>query len=209
MASILNRFQLLRPLFSGTSTNGATMTADTAASNLPEGSRKATVAAGCFWGVEHMFRKAFGNGKGLLDARVGYVGGDTTNPTYRAICSGRTGHAEALQVVYDPARVTYRQLLEFFFKMHDPTTKNRRGPDVGSQYRSAVFYHDDEQEKVARNVSDKVSKEWFKGGKIATEIIPAGEWYDAEAYHQSYLDHNPGGYECPSHYLRNFPPLSE
>ena len=91
MASILNRFQLLRPLFSGTSTNGATMTADTAASNLPEGSRKATVAAGCFWGVEHMFRKAFGNGKGLLDARVGYVGGDTTNPTYRAICSGRTG----------------------------------------------------------------------------------------------------------------------
>ena len=100
MASILNRFQLLRPLFSGSSTNGATMTADTtttggsggaAASNLPEGSRKATVAAGCFWGVEHMFRKAFGNGKGLLDARVGYIGGDTTNPTYRTICSGRTG----------------------------------------------------------------------------------------------------------------------
>ncbi|KAI9752630.1 MAG: Peptide-methionine (S)-S-oxide reductase [Lichina confinis] len=155
------------------------MTADTtttggsggaAASNLPEGSRKATVAAGCFWGVEHMFRKAFGNGKGLLDARVGYIGGDTTNPTYRTICSGRTGHAEALQVVYDPARVTYRQLLEFFFKMHDPTTKNRQGPDVGSQYRSAVFYHDDEQEKVARTVTEKVSKEWFKGGKIATEV---------------------------------------
>lgn len=180
-----------------------------ATSSLPDGAQRATVAAGCFWGVEHMFRKAFGNGQGLLDAKVGYIGGDTKNPSYRAVCAGRTGHAEALQVVYDPSRVTYRELLEFFFKMHDPTTKDRQGPDTGSQYRSAIFYHDPEQEKTARTVTEKVQAEWWKWGKVVTEIIPAGEWYDAETYHQLYLDKNPYGYECPSHYLRNFPPLSE
>jgi peptide-methionine (S)-S-oxide reductase len=116
--------------------------------------------------------------------------------------------AEALQVVYDPEKVTYRSLLEFFYKMHDPTTSNRQGPDVGSQYRSAIFYHDAEQEKIARDVTDKVNKQWWKGS-VATEILPAGKWWDAEQYHQLYLDHNPGGYECPSHFLRSFPPLSD
>lgn len=116
--------------------------------------------------------------------------------------------AEALQVIYDPEKVTYRSLLEFFYRMHDPTTSNRQGPDVGSQYRSAIFYHDAEQEKIARDVTDKVNKQWWKGG-VATEILPAGKWWDAEQYHQLYLDNNPGGYECPSHFLRSFPPLSD
>ncbi|KAI9755790.1 MAG: hypothetical protein M4579_004153 [Chaenotheca gracillima] len=174
---------------------------------FPEGSQKATVAAGCFWGVEHMFRKAF-DGKGLLDAKVGYIGGDTKNPSYRSVCSGRSGHAESLQVVFDPEQVSYRQLLEFFYKMHDPTTKNSQGPDTGTQYRSAIFFHDEDQERIAKDITDKVQKEWWRAGKVVTEIIPAGEWYDAETYHQLYLENNPSGYECPSHYLRSFPPLS-
>lgn len=115
--------------------------------------------------------------------------------------------AEALQVVYDPTKITYTSLLEFFYKMHDPTTANRQGPDVGSQYRSAIFYHDAEQEAVAKDITKKVNEQWWKGA-VATEVLPAGEWWDAEAYHQKYLDVNPGGYECPSHFLRSFPPLS-
>lgn len=174
---------------------------------LPAGAEKATVAAGCFWGVEHMYRKAFDN-RGLLDARVGYIGGDAKDPSYRSVCSGRTGHAEALQVIYDPEKVTYRQLLEFFYKMHDPTTLNRQGPDTGTQYRSAIFFHNEEQERIAKDITEKVEKEWWKKN-LTTEIIPAGEWYDAETYHQLYLDKNPGGYECPSHFLRKYPPLSE
>jgi peptide-methionine (S)-S-oxide reductase len=114
--------------------------------------------------------------------------------------------AEALQVTYDPQQITYRQLLEFFYKMHDPTTSNRQGPDTGSQYRSGIFYHDVEQERVAREVTKQVNEKWWKG-KVVTEILSAGEWWDAEAYHQKYLDNNPGGYECPSHFLRSFPPL--
>jgi len=174
---------------------------------MPEGSELATVAAGCFWGVEHMYRRAFAN-QGLIDARVGYIGGDMSHPSYRAICSGQTGHAEALQVTYDPSKVSYRTLIEFLYKMHDPTTANRQGPDVGTQYRSAIFFHSPEQEKIAKDVTERVQKEWWKQGKIATEIVPAGEWWDAEKYHQRYLDANPGGYECPSHFLRKFPPLS-
>ena len=115
--------------------------------------------------------------------------------------------AEALQVVYDPTKIEYRSLLEFFYKMHDPTTENRQGPDVGTQYRSAIFYHDAEQEKIAKEITKKVDEQWWKGG-VATEVLPAGQWWDAEAYHQKYLDVNPGGYECPSHFLRSFPPLS-
>ncbi|KAF2662024.1 peptide methionine sulfoxide reductase msrB/msrA [Lophiostoma macrostomum CBS 122681] len=175
--------------------------------SVPEGTKTATVAAGCFWGVEHVYRRTFGN-KGLLDARVGYIGGDTKNPSYRSVCSGRTGHAEALQVVYDPNQVSYRTLLEFFYKMHDPTTANAQGPDMGSQYRSAIFFHDAEQEKVAKDVTAKVNKQWWRG-KVVTEVLPAGEWYDAETYHQIYLDKNPSGYECPSHYIRKFPALSD
>ena len=115
--------------------------------------------------------------------------------------------AEALQIHYDPAKITYTQLLEFFYKMHDPTTSNRQGPDTGSQYRSGIFYHDAEQESVAREVTKKVNEQWWKG-KVVTEILPAGEWWDAETYHQKYLEKNPSGYECPSHFLRKFPALS-
>ena len=171
--------------------------------SAPEGAQTATIAAGCFWGVEHMYRRKFAK-KGLLDARVGYIGGDTKNPSYRSVCSGRSGResnlwlcsenitntaidAEALQVVYDPEQVSYRMLLEYFYKMHDPTTENLQGPDRGTQYRSAIFYHDAEQEKIAKDVTDKVNKEWWKG-KVTTQVLPAGEWYDAETYHQRYLD---------------------
>jgi len=184
-----------------------TMTAPPPPQSYPAGSQIATVAAGCFWGVEHVYRRTFAN-KGLIDARVGYIGGDKDNPSYRSVCSGRTGHAEALQVVFDPEKVTYRQLLEFFYKMHDPTTVNRQGPDVGSQYRSAIFYNNEEQEKIAKDVTSKVNTEWWKG-KVATEVLPAGKWWDAEKYHQRYLEINPSGYECPSHFIRNFTPLSE
>jgi len=127
-------------------------------------------------------------------------------------------------VIYDPTKITYKQLLEFFYKMHDPTTSNRQGPDTGSQYRSGIFYHSSEQENVAREVTKQVNEQWWKG-KVVTEILPAGEWWDAEAYHQKYLDNNPGlfllpsmlhntnnliigGYECPSHFLRKFAPLT-
>lgn len=177
--SFLSRF--FRP-FTTTMTSAAPATPMT----LPEGAERATIAAGCFWGVEHMYRKAFA-GKGLVDARVGYIGGDTESPSYRAVCSGRTGHAEALQIIYKPEEVSYRTLLEFFYKMHDPTTRDSQGPDVGSQYRSGIFYHGEEQEKVAREVTEKVNKEWWKG-KVVTEILPAGTWWDAETYHQLYLD---------------------
>jgi len=176
--------------------------------NMPPNAQLATFAAGCFWGVEHLFRKQYAN-NGLIDARVGYIGGLSSSPTYRAVCSGGTGHAEALQMSFDPDKVSYRALVEFFFKMHDPTTKDRQGPDTGSQYRSAIFVHSEEQKRVAEDVRDKVAKEWWKQGKVVTEIVNAGEWWDAETYHQLYLDKNPGGYECPSHYLRKFPPLSE
>ena len=114
--------------------------------------------------------------------------------------------AEALQVIYDPQKITYTSLLEFFYKMHDPTTANQQGPDRGSQYRSAIFYHNESQEKEAREVTKKVNEQWWKGG-VVTEILPAGQWWDAEQYHQLYLDNNPGGYECPSHFLRKFAEL--
>ncbi|KAH8682005.1 peptide methionine sulfoxide [Xylariales sp. PMI_506] len=200
--------RLFRPLTSsarlGVSPDGGAGAATTAAA-IPEGAEKATIAAGCFWGVEHIYRKNF-SGKGLYEATVGYIGGDATNPTYRAVCSGNTGHAEATQLVYDPTKITYRQLLEFFYRMHDPTTSNRQGPDVGTQYRSGIFTHSEEQERVAREVTAQANEQWWKGG-IVTEILPAGQWWDAETYHQLYLDKNPGGYECPSHFLRTFPPL--
>ncbi|KAF4552829.1 Peptide methionine sulfoxide reductase-like protein [Elsinoe fawcettii] len=173
---------------------------------IPPNAQKATIAAGCFWGVEHMYRHHFPR-DAVIDARVGYIGGDTSNPSYRAVCTGRTGHAEALQMTFDPEKVSYRTLLEFFYKMHDPTTKDAQGPDRGSQYRSGIFYHDSEQEKVAKEVTKLVQEQWWKQGTVVTEVLPAGQWWDAEDYHQQYLDANPGGYECPSHFLRKFAPL--
>ncbi|CAG8980643.1 hypothetical protein HYALB_00012724 [Hymenoscyphus albidus] len=193
--------RLLRPF---TTFSSLRLAPDSSAS-LPAGAEKATIAAGCFWGVEHMFRREF-KSRGLYDARVGYIGGNTSSPSYRAVCSGATGHAEALQVTFDPEKVSYRELIEFFYKMHDPTTSNAQGPDRGSQYRSGIFWHDEGQKGVAEEVTRKVNEKWWKG-KVVTEILEAGEWWDAEEYHQKYLNNNPGGYECPSHFLRKFPPL--
>ncbi|CAF9918676.1 MAG: Peptide-methionine (S)-S-oxide reductase [Heterodermia speciosa] len=179
-----------------------------APAQIPDGAQKCTVAAGCFWGVEHLFRKHF-EGKGLVDAKVGYIGGDTSNPGYRAVCSGQTGHAESLQVTFDPSKVQYTTLLEFFYKMHDPTTRNRQGMDSGTQYRSAIFYHTPEQETQAKQITERAQKQWWKKGTITTEILEAGTWWNAEDYHQLYLHNNPGGYECPAHYVRDFPPLKD
>jgi peptide-methionine (S)-S-oxide reductase len=197
--------RLIRPF---THSSRLSIVADSSASSLdvlPEGAQRCTVAAGCFWGTEALYRKHFA-GKGLLDCKVGYIGGDLDNPTYRAVCGGKTGHAEAAQIIYDPNQVSYRQLLEFFYRFHDPTSLNRQGPDTGPQYRSAIYYHSDDQEKTAREVTDLANQKWWKNA-IVTEIAPAGKWWSAEEYHQEYLDRNPAGYECPSHYLRPFAPL--
>ena len=144
----------------------------------------ATFAAGCFWGVEEAFREI----PGVIATTVGYTGGTLKNPTYQDVCSGRTGHAEALEVEFDPARVSYMELLAMFWKSHDPTTMNRQGPDVGSQYRSAIFYHDAEQEKEARESKAILEKEKIFKRPIVTEITPATEFYRAEDYHQRYFE---------------------
>ena len=145
---------------------------------------KATFAAGCFWGVEEAFREI----PGVISTAVGYTGGTLKNPSYQDVCSGRTGHAEALEVEFDPARVSYLELLAMFWKSHDPTTLNRQGPDVGSQYRSAIFYHDAQQEKEARESKAILEKEKIFKRPIVTEITPATEFYRAEDYHQRYFE---------------------
>ena len=145
---------------------------------------KATFGAGCFWGVEAAFRQI----DGVTDAISGYSGGTTVNPTYKDVCTGTTGHAEVVEVTYDPARVTYQQLLDAFWKMHDPTTRDRQGPDVGSQYRSVIFYHDDEQKRLAEESKAAQDASKLYRGPIVTLIQPAGPFYEAEDYHQRYLE---------------------
>ena len=145
---------------------------------------KATFAAGCFWGVEVLFRQI----PGVLEAAVGYTGGTTENPTYEEVCTGRTGHAEALELEFDPAQASYEKLLAIFFENHNPTTLNRQGPDVGTQYRSAVFYHSPEQQKIAQEFKDKLQQANVFGRPIVTQIVPAAPFYRAEDYHQRYLE---------------------
>jgi peptide-methionine (S)-S-oxide reductase len=145
---------------------------------------KATFAAGCFWGVEDGFRQL----KGVQSATVGFTGGTTKNPTYKDVCTGRTGHAEAVEVEFDPAQVSYLQLLAAFWQMHDPTTMNRQGPDVGTQYRSAIYFHDAEQEAEARSSKDILEKQKIFKRPIVTEIAPASKFYRAEEYHQQYFE---------------------
>ena len=145
---------------------------------------KATFGAGCFWGVE----TALGNVKGVTATAVGYSGGTLKNPTYEDVCTGRTGHAEVVQVEYDPAQVSYEELLDVFWKTHDPTTLNRQGPDVGTQYRSAIFFHTPEQEAAARVSKENLSASGRCPRPIVTEITPAAEFYRAEEYHQQYLE---------------------
>jgi peptide-methionine (S)-S-oxide reductase len=145
---------------------------------------KATFAAGCFWGVEATFRRV----SGVTATAVGYTGGTTVNPTYQDVCSGRTGHAEAVEVEYDPARVSYEQLLDVFWTNHDPTMRHRQGPDVGAQYRSALFFHSPEQQAAAQASKEKLDASGRFHGPIVTEITPAGPFYRAEEYHQRYLE---------------------
>lgn len=143
---------------------------------------KATFAAGCFWGVEAAFRQV----PGVVGTRVGYTGGTTENPDYKLVCSGTTGHAEAVEVEYDPERVSYEELLDIFWANHNPTTRNRQGWDIGSQYRSAVYFHSSEQEEAVRASRDRVQEGLRK--EIVTEIEPAGTFWRAEEYHQQYFE---------------------
>jgi len=145
---------------------------------------KATFAAGCFWGVEEAFRKI----EGVVSTSVGYTGGSFNNPRYEDVCSGKTGHAEAVQVEHDPAQVTYEELLSVFWDNHDPTTLNRQGPDIGTQYRSAIFFHTPEQKAAAVASKDKLQKSGRHRSPIATEITPASQFYRAEDYHQQYFE---------------------
>ncbi len=144
---------------------------------------KATFAAGCFWGVESVFEQV----PGVIGTRVGYAGGATESPSYEDVCSGRTGHAEAVEVAFDPARVGYDDLLRIFWMNHDPTTPNRQGPDVGTQYRSVVFVHSDEQERAARRSKEELEASGRHRRPVVTEIVPAGRFWEAEEYHQKYF----------------------
>jgi peptide-methionine (S)-S-oxide reductase len=145
---------------------------------------KATFAAGCFWGVEATFRQI----PGVTSTRVGYTGGEMKDPTYKDVCTDRTGHAEAVEVSYEPEKVSYEVLLNTFWENHDPTQLNRQGPDFGSQYRSAIFYHSPEQEQAARESKEKLEKSGKFSRPIVTQIVPAVTFYEAEDYHQQYLE---------------------
>jgi peptide-methionine (S)-S-oxide reductase len=171
---------------------------------FPEGTRLALFGMGCFWGAE----KKFWQTPGVVSTQVGYAAGSTENPTYRQVCSGRTGHAEVVRVVYDPARVSYDELLRLFWESHDPTQGMRQGNDVGTQYRSGIYFYDDAQRATAEAARDAYQRSLSAAGygRITTEIAPAKEFYYAEDYHQQYLAKNPEGYcglggtgvACPS-----------
>ncbi|MDD1653144.1 MAG: peptide-methionine (S)-S-oxide reductase MsrA [Methanomicrobiales archaeon] len=151
----------------------------------PGGMReRATFAAGCFWGVEAAFRRV----PGVLETQVGYTGGDTEHPTYEEVCTDRTGHAEAVEVIFDPGRVSYGDLLRVFWEIHDPTTPNRQGPDVGSQYRSAIFTHGPEQQRMAEESRAAQDRSGRRRRPVVTEIVPAQTFWRAEEYHQRYLE---------------------
>lgn len=158
--------------------------------------QKAILAGGCFWGMQDLVRKR----PGIIATRVGYTGGALENPRYDDICTGKTGHAEAMEMTFDPAKTSYREILEFFFQIHDPTTKNRQGNDIGTQYRSAIFFMTPEQERTARELIKEIDAAGFLPGPIVTEVAPASAFYEAEKYHQDYLQKHPDGYTC--HFIR-------
>jgi peptide-methionine (S)-S-oxide reductase len=145
---------------------------------------KATLGAGCFWGVESAFRGL----AGVTDTAVGYMGGTLANPSYQDVCTDRTGHAEVVQLEFDPAQISYEELLRTFFEIHDPTTLNRQGPDYGKQYRSVIFFHDESQEGAARKLKDELDHSGKFGRKIVTEIAPAATFWRGEEYHQRYFE---------------------
>lgn len=159
-------------------------------------SAQAIIAAGCFWGVEELIREV----PGVIDTEVGYTGGTTENPTYESVKTGRTGHAEAVRITFDPERISFEGILELFFRLHDPTTTDRQGGDVGSQYRSAIFVTDATERGIAERVKarEDASGRWPR--PVVTSIETAKPFYSAETYHQDYLRKNPGGYTC--HYWR-------
>jgi peptide-methionine (S)-S-oxide reductase len=147
----------------------------------------ATLAGGCFWCLEAVYDQV----KGVRSVESGYIGGQIENPTYEQVCGGRTGHAEAVRITFDPQTVTYRDLLNIFFVIHDPTTLNRQGNDSGTQYRSAIFYHSPEQKQIAEEVIAAVTQERVYQNPIVTDVTPAGRWFEAEGYHQEYFARNP------------------
>jgi peptide-methionine (S)-S-oxide reductase len=159
---------------------------------MTDTTEKAILAGGCFWGMQDLIRKR----AGVLTTRVGYTGGDVPNATYR----NHGSHAEAIEIVFDPEKLSYRELLEFFFQVHDPTTKNRQGNDVGVSYRSAIFYINDQQRRVAEETIADVDASGLWPGKVVTEVSPAGPFWEAEPEHQDYLERYPAGYTC--HYAR-------
>ena len=158
----------------------------------------AIVAAGCFWGVETLFKKL----NGVEKTTVGYTGGTTLNPFYEQITAGRTGHAEAIKIEFNPKKISYRELLIYFYKLHDPTTLNRQGNDKGTQYRSAIFYTNDTQKQVAQILTEELESKKVYSSPITTQIVATTIFYSAEKYHQNYLDNNPGGYMC--HFIRDW-----
>lgn len=158
--------------------------------------QKAILAGGCFWGMQDLIRKQ----QGVISTRVGYTGGHTDNARYRDVKTGTTGHAEAIEIVFDPAQTTYREILSFFFKIHDPTTMNRQGNDIGTQYRSAIFPQDEAQKREAQDLMDKIEKAGTFTAPLATQIEPDQTFYEAEAEHQDYLERIPNGYTC--HFIR-------
>lgn len=157
---------------------------------------KAILAGGCFWGVEDLFRTL----PGVTATRVGYTGGQSENPTYKDITTGQTGHAESIEVTFDLAQTSFGEILEFFFKIHDPTTPNQQGNDRGTQYRSAIFYMNDHQKAVAEDLIARLNEAGIWNASICTQITPATTFYEAEDFHQDYLEKNPGGYTC--HFIR-------
>jgi len=156
----------------------------------------ATLAGGCFWGVEELIRKL----PGVVDTTVGYTGGTLAKPRYEDVKTGKTGHAESLQIEFDPERISYEEILRYFFRLHDPTTPNRQGNDVGTQYRSAIFVHDAKQRETAERVKNDVNASGKWPRPVTTEIVDATDFWPAEEYHQDYLQKYPNGYTC--HYLR-------
>ena len=159
---------------------------------MASATERAVLAGGCFWGVQDLIRRQ----PGVISTRVGYSGGDVPNATYR----NHGTHAEAIEIIFDPAKLSYRQLLEFFFQIHDPTTRNRQGNDVGTSYRSAIFYTTDEQKQIALDTIADVEASGLWPGKVVTEVAPAGPFWQAEPEHQDYLERIPDGYTC--HFIR-------
>jgi peptide-methionine (S)-S-oxide reductase len=153
---------------------------------------RAVLAGGCFWGMQDLIRKY----PGVITTRVGYTGGDVPNATYRK----HGTHAEAIEITFDPGKITYRKLLEFFFQIHDPTTRNRQGNDIGTSYRSAIFFTNEEQKRIALDTIADVDASGLWPGKVVTEVVPAGPFWEAEPEHQDYLEHYPNGYTC--HFVR-------